>query len=688
MAHVEMRTSAKQKSRAWQFFGLMMVLVVASLLVNLGPQYNQFVTKHNWPLPKVKEVPFRLGLDLSGGTSLTYDADLSAVATGDRLDAVQGARDVIERRVNMFGVSEPNVQVNKTAQGNYQISVELAGVKDVNQAIKMIGETPLLQFKEINENRRELTDKEKKEIEDYNKKAENKAGDALGKALSGGNFSELAKKFSEDDNTKDKGGALGWVSSKEDPELAAIAEKLTVGQINKDLQKTSAGYEIVKLEEKRAKTQDSKPVIENKAAHLLICFEGKTGCESGLTKDQALEKIKKLKEQATDKNFTDLVKQNSTEAGARDSGGELGWFGNGSMVEEFETAVLSMKKGQISDIVETDFGYHLIYKQDERAVMDYKLSHILVKIKTATDILGNIDEWKTTELTGKYLKRASVQFNPQDGAPEVSLDFDNDGAKIFEDITGRNINKPVAIFLDGYIISQPNVSQKITGGQAVISGRFTLGEAKTLSQRLNAGALPVPVNLVNQQTIGASLGQSSVNNSMQAGLIGLILVAIFMVIFYRLPGVLSVFSLIFYGLLVLTVFKVWPVTLTLSGIAGFILSIGMAVDANVLIFERIKEELKAGKPLSSAINEGFTRAWPSIRDGNYTTLITCFILTQFLTGSIKGFAITLALGVIVSMFSAIVVTRNLLKLVASRKLVQNTWLFGVSRKEAKQEDNK
>ncbi len=686
MAHTDKRTSAKQKSRAWQFFGLLVVLVVASLLVNLGPQYNNFITKHNWPLPKVKEVPFRLGLDLSGGTSLTYDADLSAVPVKDRMDAVQGARDVVERRVNMFGVSEPNVQINKTAQGNYQISVELAGVKDVKQAIKMIGETPLLQFKEVNDQRKELTDQEKKDLDAYNKKAETKAGDVLGKVLSGGNFAELAKSLSEDDNTKAAGGSLGWLSSKEDPELIAIAEKLNKGQTNTNLQKTSVGYEIVKLEDKRPKTQDGQPVVEVKAAHLLVCFNGAASCESGLDKQQALDKIKKLKEQATIQNFTDLVKQNSTEPGARDSGGELGWFGRDTMDPKFEEAAFALKKGEISDVVESQFGYHLIYKQDERAVIDYKLSHILVKTRSAADILGNIDEWKTTELTGKYLKRATVQFNPQDGSPEVALDFDSEGGKIFEDITGRNINKPVAIFLDGYIISQPNVSQKITGGQAVISGRFSQIEAKTLAQRLNAGALPVPINLVNQQTIGASLGQSSVDNSLQAGLIGLALVALFMIIFYRLPGLLSVAALSLYGLLLLAIFKVWPVTLTLSGIAGFILSIGMAVDANVLIFERIKEELRSGKPLGNSINEGFTRAWPSIRDGNYTTLITCFILTQFLTGSIKGFAITLALGVLVSMFSAIVVTRNLLRLTITRSLVEKTWLFGVSRRQINSDD--
>lgn len=676
MAYTATKASTKQKGHVW-FLVFLVILVVASLLINVGPQYNTFITKHNIPLPKVKELPFRLGLDLSGGTSLTYDLDLSVIEPSDRLNAAEGARDVIERRVNMFGVSEPNVQVNKTAQGNYQITVELAGVKDINEAIKQIGETPLLQFKELNEERKELTDEEKATMDEYNKKAETKATDVLGKVLSGGNFTELAKTFSEDEATKDNGGSLGWLSSKENPEIIAIAEKLEIGQVNTNLQKTSQGYEIVKVEDKRPQTKDGKPVVEIKAAHLLICYEGASNCQSGLTKEQALEKINKLKEQATPENFSDLVKQNSTEPGARDSGGELGWFSNDTMVKEFEEAAMAAKKGEIVGPVETEFGYHLIYKEDERPMMDYKLSHIFIKTKSIIDILGNVDEWKTTELTGKYLKRATVQFNPQDNTPEVALEFDSEGAKLFEDITGRNISKPVAIFLDGYVISQPTVNEKITGGQAVISGRFSLAEAKTLAQRLNAGALPVPITLVNQQTIGASLGQSSVDKSLTAGLVGLILVVLFMIIVYRLPGLLSVVALLVYGSLTLSIFKVWPVTLTLSGIAGFILSIGMAVDANVLIFERMKEELRAGKPLETAINEGFSRAWPSIRDGNLTTLITCFILIQFLTGSIKGFAITLALGVLMSMFSAVVVTRNLLKLVVTPKIASKLWLFGV-----------
>lgn len=247
---------------------------------------------------------------------------------------------------------------------------------------------------------------------------------------------------------------------------------------------------------------------------------------------------------------------------------------------------------------------------------------------------------------------------------------------MFADITERNVGKPVAIFLDGFIISQPTVNEKITGGKAVISGRFNIQEAKLLAQRLNAGALPVPIKLINQQTVGASLGKASLNSSLVAGIVGLIIVAVFMLFVYRLPGFMAVISLIFYGILILFLFKVWPVTLTLAGLAGFILSIGMAVDANVLIFERLKEELCSGSVLEIALKNAFDRAWPSIRDGNVSTLITCFILIQFSTSIVKGFAITLGLGIIISMFSAIVITRLLLKLIPENWLENKVWLIG------------
>jgi protein-export membrane protein SecD len=262
-----------------------------------------------------------------------------------------------------------------------------------------------------------------------------------------------------------------------------------------------------------------------------------------------------------------------------------------------------------------------------------------------------------------------VEFDPTTGEPTVTLTFDSEGAKLFEEITARNVGKTVAIYLDGTPISVPRVNQAIAGGQAVISGSFTLEEAKTLSRRLNAGALPVPITLVTQQRIGPSLGQESVERSFLAGVIGLLLVALFMAVYYRFQGVIASTALLIYALVVFAIFVAWPVTLTLAGVAGFILSIGMAVDANVLIFERIREEERSGSPRRAALEDGFKRAWLSIRDSNVSSLITCLILAWFGTSLIKGFAITLAIGILVSMFSAISVTRTFLRL-------SHVWTFG------------
>jgi len=265
-----------------------------------------------------------------------------------------------------------------------------------------------------------------------------------------------------------------------------------------------------------------------------------------------------------------------------------------------------------------------------------------------------------TELTGRYLKGSQLQFDQQTYQSQVGLEFDSEGSKIFEDLTSKNVGKKIAIYLDGVGISAPTVQEAITGGKAQITGDFTSDEAKELVQRLNAGALPVPINLISQQTIGASLGKDSLDKSLNAGIYGFLAVLIFIIFYYRLPGLLASFSLLLYIAAVLAIFKLIPVTLTLAGIAGFILSIGMAVDANVLIFERLKEELKSGKSLGGSIDEGFKRAWPAIRDGNISTIITCLILYIFATGLVKGFALTLGIGVLVSMFSAIVITKSFL----------------------------
>lgn len=274
-----------------------------------------------------------------------------------------------------------------------------------------------------------------------------------------------------------------------------------------------------------------------------------------------------------------------------------------------------------------------------------------------------------TELTGKDLQRSSVQFDRESGSPVVSLEFSPEGAKKFGEITTRNVGRVVAIILDGMPVSAPKVEEAITTGNAVIRGGFKLQEAKQLAVQLNAGALPVPIKLIEQRNIGASLGAESIHKSVRAGIIGLALVMVFMWAYYGKLGFLANLALVSYGLITLALYKLIPVTLTLPGIAGFLLSVGMAVDSNILIFERMKEEVRSGKPLATAMELGFGRAWDSIRDANVCTLITAFILFNpfgwtFLnvSGMVRGFALTLALGIAVSLFTGIVVTRNLIRI--------------------------
>ena len=273
-----------------------------------------------------------------------------------------------------------------------------------------------------------------------------------------------------------------------------------------------------------------------------------------------------------------------------------------------------------------------------------------------------------TDLTGKDLKRSFVDFDRNTGSPVVGLEFNEEGTKKFAEITKNNVGKIVAIFLDGIPISLPRVEEPITEGHAIIRGSFNLSEAKNLSIQLNAGALPVPIKLIEQRNVGATLGEESVQKSIRAGVIGLGLIMLFMWAYYGKLGLLADCALIIYGLLTLALYKIIPVTLTLPGIAGFLLSVGMAVDSNILIFERIKEEKRTGKPLPVALELGFGRAWDSIRDANICTLITAFILYNpfnwnFLnvSGMIRGFALTLALGIAISLFTGIVVTRTLIR---------------------------
>jgi preprotein translocase subunit SecD len=440
----------KRLGTFFRFIAILVLAVVAGAIALPDNTINLKPTK----IPFEKNYDLKLGLDLQGGTHLVYQADMKDVPSEAQNDALNSARDVIERRVNAFGVSEPLVQIS----GNNRIIVELPGVKNIDEAIKLIGETPFLEFKEENP---------------------------------------------------------------EPPQVTPDAN----GQVQVDPN----------------------------------------------------------------------------------------------------------------------------------------------------------DVFLSTQLSGKQLERATLEFDQTTGEPVVALQFNEEGKKLFGEITQRNLNKRVAIFLDGEIISYPTVRSAITDGRAIISGLGGVQESKELVTRLNSGALPVPIKLISQQNVGATLGLGSLNRSVQAGIIGFIIVALFMIIYYRLPGVIAVIALTIYTLISIALFKLFGITLTLAGIAGFILSIGMAVDANVLIFERMKEELRKGKSLNQAVEDGFTRAWLSVRDSNTSSLITTFILGYFGTSIIRGFAITLGLGILISMFTAITLTRTMLRLAVRFNIFNNTRLFGVTQ---------
>lgn len=666
MAVKQKRQQLKQFTRrqiVWRSVGsvgllLLCLLVVAPGTVNRGLRFVNRQT--NIGLPTLPERGFNLGLDLQGGAHLIYEAKTKDITDTDKSSAVEGVRDVIERRVRGgLGVAEPLVQTTRVGQV-YRIIIELPGVTDVNTAIKMIGETPVLEFKEENkEPPRALTPAEQKQLAEYNAATDKKALAAIAELRRGRDFAAVAASSSEDAQTKNNGGDLGFIDAITFPELYAWAKTHRANDVSATPIKSADGLSIAK----RFGEQDGAKQVS--AAHLLICYGGATGCNPNATttKDQAQAKIAELKARATIQNFADLVTQYSTEPGAGARGGDLGYFKKDMMVPEFANAVWDVPTGSIIGPVETPFGFHLIYKKDEILPKEYKVARVYFRYKQATDIVPVADNWKLTGLSGKQLKKAEVTQDSRTGAIQVGLNFDDAGSKLFADITGRNVGKQVAIFLDGASISEPRVNEPILSGSAVISGSFNILEAKLLAQRLNSGALPVPVELISQEKIDATLGAGSLAKSFFAGIIGLILLMIFMTLYYRLPGLLSVFSLLVYVALNLAIFKLVGVTLTLAGIAGFILSIGMAVDTNILVFERLKEELRFGKSLKGASEESFIRAWPSIRDSHVTGLISCALLIWFGSGFIQGFATVLAIGTLVSLFTAISITRTIMRFI-------------------------
>ena len=553
-----------ERNRLWTIFTIIILLTLLCFLID-SPVLPTWVPGHTW----FSKQNIHLGLDLQGGTQLIYQTDTTEMPAEQRATAIEGARDVIERRVNVFGVAEPIIQTTKAGKG-WHLLVELPGVKDVNAAINMIGETPILEFKEQGLPR-EITTSEREQIKKYNQEVLIKAEGILEQALKpGADFTALAKEYSEDTGTKDNGGDVGWFSKGMlVPEFeTAVFENLVIDEITPELVKSIFGYHIIKKVDERIKED--------------------TGLEIEMEKPEGVK-------------------------------------------------------------IETE------------PVKEVRASHILIMTQSE-ELLQQQVNWQYTGLTGKQLKTAFVSFDPQTNEPEVSLEFNSEGAKLFGEITKRNVGKPVAIFLDNIPLSIPMVNEAILSGKAVITGSFDLIEAKELAQRLAAGALPVPIKLISQQNIGPSLGKISVQKSFIAGVLGFLIIIFFMIAYYKKRGIIAALALCIYALIVLAFFKLIPVTLTLAGIAGFVISLGMAVDANILIFERIKDEEKLGKPTIAAIHDGFKHAWTAIRDSNITTLIVCFILYYFGSGLVRGFGLTLGIGILVSMFTAIVVTKTFLEL--------------------------
>lgn len=636
--------------------GLLIVIVV--VLICLGYSFPFLYNRASDAFQNVVGVsighlsppPFRLGLDLRGGSALTYEVDARAVAPSEQASAVEGARDVIERRVNAFGVGEPLVQTVKSSN-RWRIFVELPDVHDVQKAIDMIGATPILEFRDKTGGEVTLTDEQKKQEADANRAAKQQADEAVAKLRAGKKFDDVFAEY--------HGEAVTQLTKSQDASLFAWAQRSSQNAVTRNLLESPRAWMLA--QRGPARTQQ---IVA--ARHILICYAGNNACPSTLTKDEALQKAKDILLKATPQNFADFAKINSMDPGSAAKGGDLDWFGSGLFVKSFDEAVFNqkMKKGTIVGPVESEYGYHLIFKYDEKFEQAFDVRVIAFKKTTTDDLFGDTSEWKPTGLSGKQLDRARVDFDQNTGEPTVSVTFNSEGKALFGKITERNVGQQVAIYLDRQIISSPVVREPITDGTAIISGGFRLEEAKQLVERLNAGALPLPVSLVSQQTVGATLGSVSLAQSTRAGLIGFVLVLLFLTAWYRLPGLLASLALLVYVVLVLAVFKSIPVTLTLAGIAGFILSMGMAVDANVLVFERTREELALGRSPLAALEEAFPRAWSSIRDSNASSLITCVILYWFGSSVVRGFALTLAIGILASLFTAITVTRLLLRMTA------------------------
>lgn len=689
---------------------------------------------------------YHLGLDLQGGSQLDYKIDLRKVPPADHKSIIDGVVNVINNRVNGLGVSEPNIYLSNVGEEQHLI-VELAGIKDLEEAKKVVGKTIQLEFKEQRTTPDpNAADKMKTQAQAFLDRI--KKGEDLNVAGKEEQLANPEKVIFNEVDYQFKDGVS--------PTLAdTLFNKLKIGEVSSDLIPAQGeysldpsgnlvqtnGYYVVKLLDKRDQEKVNEQKREVKVSHILVSYKGATRSDPKVTRTEAEAKIRAeevIKKLQSGGKFDDLAKEYSDDTSNNTTGGTLAdpvTEGKKLYAPEFESASLALAKaGDFSPVTKTEFGFHIIKADSVKEASTEKKMEPQVKFQRVF-FSSAPDSWQDTGLTGQQFVHADVQFD-QLYQPYVSIQFNEEGAKLFEEITQRNVGKPVAIFVGGQLISAPNVREKISGGKAQISGRYTVDEAGNLARDLNTGAIPAPVVLAGQYSIGATLGQDALTKSLGAGLIGFLLVAIFMIVFYRLPGVLATVALGVYSMIMLFLIKVslplWiaisislaifvvivmkvmnsrdsgpekalglllscfilffvtfllstPIVMTLAGIAGVVLSIGMAVDANILIFERVKEELRDGRTLSSAIEIGFDRAWNSIRDSNFSSLITCGILFYFGSSIIQGFAFNLAAGILVSMFTAITVSKTLLSALVNTKLAENLWLFGAPKhKEGKQ----
>lgn len=463
---------------------------------------------------------------------------------------------------------------------------------------------------------------------------------------------------------------------------------------------------------------------ELRASHILIAYRNAARATPDVTrlKEEARLLAQELREKFDrGAGFALLVREYSDGPSAQD-GGSLGAISRGAMPPTFERAAFALKKvGDISEVVETEFGFHIIRLDAPGREISGTLSYVelLTSGENAEALQTSIFErlqqrsivrreeqlplrallfsflptgWKDTPLDGKHFRRATVTSDPLTGVPVVQIVFDGEGGELFHELTKKNVGQPIAIFVGGELVSAPTVQSAIAGGTAIITGSRNFDEANALAQDLNTGAIPAPVHLVGQTTVEATLGQVALQQSLKAALFGFILVSAYMIWYYRVLGIIATIALVVYALLFTAILKLplflftgQYIVLTLAGVAGIILSVGMAVDANVLIFERMKEEIAKGKLLSTAADTGFKRSWPAIRDSNASTLLTAAILFIIGTSIVRGFSVTLSIGILLSMFTATIVTRWLISLLFASPLAQNLAAFGVTLPSATQQ---